>query len=56
MTDHIALFSAGPLCIAQHNGRDRRLDDDFPTFKKFNRSLVFSCDEGTLPYCFHHLP
>ncbi|XP_069695747.1 protein Skeletor, isoforms B/C [Periplaneta americana] len=38
--------AAGPLCIARHNGRDRRLDDDFPTFKKFNRSLVFSCDEG----------
>jgi len=41
-------LSVGPLCIAQHNGKDRRLDDDFPTFKKFNRSLVFSCEEGTL--------
>lgn len=38
--------SAGPLCIGKHSGRDRRLDDDFPTFRKFNRSLTYTCEEG----------
>ncbi|XP_054258338.1 protein Skeletor, isoforms B/C [Macrosteles quadrilineatus] len=38
--------SAGPLCLARHKGVDRRLDDDFPTFRKFNRSLSFTCEEG----------
>ncbi|XP_059469856.1 protein Skeletor, isoforms B/C isoform X2 [Neocloeon triangulifer] len=39
--------AAGPLCLAQHSdARDRRLDDDFTDFKKFNRSLVFKCDDG----------
>lgn len=27
-------------------GVDRRLDDDFATFKKFNRSLEYFCEEG----------
>ncbi|XP_015594898.1 protein Skeletor, isoforms B/C [Cephus cinctus] len=36
--------AVGPLCLGKHNGRDRRLDDDFPTFKKFNRTLVVNCE------------
>lgn len=39
-------FSAGPLCLARHKAVDRRLDDDFPTFRKFNKSLSVTCDEG----------
>ncbi|XP_077288132.1 cytochrome and DOMON domain-containing protein knickkopf [Arctopsyche grandis] len=40
-------IAAGTLCAAKHpKGKDRRLDDDFPTFKKFNRSLEYSCEEG----------
>lgn len=38
--------SAGPLCISVHDKRDRRLDDDFETFKRFNRSLVLTCEKG----------
>ncbi|KAK9722443.1 Electron transfer DM13 [Popillia japonica] len=39
--------AAGPLCLAKHaDNQDRRLDDDFATFKKFNRSLIYSCEEG----------
>lgn len=38
--------TAGPLCLARHNGVDRRLDDDFPTFRKFNKSLVTTCEPG----------
>lgn len=39
--------SAGPLCLAKHkDGRDRRLDDNYATFKKFNRSLVTTCEAG----------
>ncbi|KAF2883127.1 hypothetical protein ILUMI_23044 [Ignelater luminosus] len=39
--------AAGPLCLAKHKqDQDRRLDDDFPTFKKFNRSLEHTCEEG----------
>ncbi|XP_026465827.1 protein Skeletor, isoforms B/C-like [Ctenocephalides felis] len=38
---------AGPLCLAQHTGRaDRRRDDDFPTFRRFNRTLKHVCEEG----------
>ncbi|KAJ8970090.1 hypothetical protein NQ314_001401 [Rhamnusium bicolor] len=41
------LFLAGPLCLAQHQeNKDRRLDDDFETFKKFNRSLIYTCETG----------
>lgn len=37
---------AGPLCLAQHTGRaDRRRDDDFPTFRRFNRTLKHVCEE-----------
>lgn len=40
-------FLAGPLCLSKHReDRDRRLDDDFITFKKFNRSLEYSCESG----------
>ncbi|XP_017782124.1 PREDICTED: protein Skeletor, isoforms B/C [Nicrophorus vespilloides] len=40
-------IAAGPLCLSKHReGKDRRLDDDFVSFKKFNRSLVYSCEEG----------
>jgi hypothetical protein len=36
---------AGPLCVSKHpSWLDRRLDDDFPTFRKFNRSLISDCD------------
>ncbi|XP_060529802.1 protein Skeletor, isoforms B/C isoform X2 [Cylas formicarius] len=39
--------AAGPLCLSKHaEGRDRRLDDDFESFKKFNRTLVFHCESG----------
>ncbi|XP_075229163.1 cytochrome and DOMON domain-containing protein knickkopf [Lycorma delicatula] len=38
--------SAGPLCLGRHRGVDRRLDDDFPTFRKFNKSLSFFCEPG----------
>ncbi|KAK6622474.1 hypothetical protein RUM44_002285 [Polyplax serrata] len=38
--------AAGPLCISVHDKRDRRLDDDFETFKRFNRSLVLTCEKG----------
>ncbi|XP_039278972.1 protein Skeletor, isoforms B/C [Nilaparvata lugens] len=38
--------SAGPLCLARHKGVDRRLDDDFPTFRKFNKSLHVTCESG----------
>ena len=41
------VFAAGPLCLAKHKDMmDRRLDDDFPSFRKFNRSLVTTCEEG----------
>lgn len=43
--------AAGPLCIAKYApGQDRRLDDNFATFRKFNRSLISECDgvDGTL--------
>lgn len=32
--------------MGKHNGRDRRLDDDFQTFKKFNRTLLHVCESG----------
>lgn len=39
--------AAGPLCIGRHPANlDRRLDDRFPTFKKFNRSLTWTCETG----------
>ncbi|KAK7791145.1 hypothetical protein R5R35_008577 [Gryllus longicercus] len=38
--------TTGPLCIAKHDGKDRRLDDDFSTFRKFNRTLMVTCEEG----------
>jgi len=38
--------SAGPLCLARHNGVDRRLDDDFTTFREFNKSLTVVCEPG----------
>ena len=37
--------AAGTLCIAKHApNQDRRLDDNFATFRKFNRSLISECD------------
>lgn len=37
--------AAGPICISKYPpGQDRRLDDNFPTFRKFNRSLISECD------------
>uniref|UniRef100_A0A8D8ZRQ2 Protein Skeletor, isoforms B/C n=1 Tax=Cacopsylla melanoneura TaxID=428564 RepID=A0A8D8ZRQ2_9HEMI len=38
--------AVGPLCVAKHRGVDRRLDDDFPSFVKFNKSLVYTCEKG----------
>lgn len=39
--------AAGPLCLGKHtDALDRRLDDRFPTFKKFNRSLNWHCEPG----------
>ncbi|KAH8276860.1 hypothetical protein KR026_001943, partial [Drosophila bipectinata] len=36
--------AAGPLCLSRYPPRyDRRLDDNFATFKKFNRSLITEC-------------
>nr|CAD7202981.1 unnamed protein product [Timema douglasi] len=34
--------AAGPLCISKHNDKDRRLDDDYPTFKKFNHVVYYN--------------
>lgn len=37
--------AAGPLCVSKYpSWQDRRLDDNFPTFRKFNRSLISECD------------
>ncbi|KAB0794807.1 hypothetical protein PPYR_11646 [Photinus pyralis] len=42
--------AAGSLCIAAHKPeQDRRLDDDFLTFKKFNRTLNYTCDPENSP-------
>lgn len=39
--------AAGPLCLGRHpDALDRRLDDRFATFKKFNRSLHWTCEPG----------
>ena len=40
--------SVGPLCLSKHNGRDRRLDDDFSTFRQFNRTLMSVCEPGKI--------
>lgn len=43
--------AAGPLCLAKHpEGQDRRLDDNYLTFKKFNRSLESDCHAGDPAY------
>jgi hypothetical protein len=40
--------AAGPLCILKYpDNYDRRLDDQFLTFRKFNRTLRPVCDSGT---------
>ncbi|XP_062534432.1 protein Skeletor, isoforms B/C [Armigeres subalbatus] len=39
--------AAGPRCLAEYPpNQDRRLDDNFATFKKFNRTLRWSCEKG----------
>ncbi|KAK0093076.1 hypothetical protein PV326_014361 [Microctonus aethiopoides] len=38
--------AVGPLCLSKHSDRDRRLDDVFSSFKKFNRTLIHNCEEG----------
>lgn len=48
-------FSAGPLCIGNHRDKDRRLDDDYVTFKKFNRSLSYTCESGKKQYRFMYI-
>lgn len=40
------VFLAGPLCLRERKGFDRRLDDNFLTFKEFNRSLDMRCESG----------
>lgn len=40
-------LTAGPLCLSKHrDNQDRRLDDNFPSFKKFNRTLITTCEQG----------
>ncbi|KAK7603035.1 hypothetical protein V9T40_003034 [Parthenolecanium corni] len=39
-------IAAGPLCLAKHKGVDQRMDDIYPTFAKFNRTLTYSCEAG----------
>ncbi|XP_065225069.1 protein Skeletor, isoforms B/C [Planococcus citri] len=38
--------AVGPLCLAKRKGTDMRLDDRHATFKKFNRTLTFTCESG----------
>lgn len=38
--------SAGPLCLRERKGFDRRLDDNFLSFKEFNKSLDMRCEPG----------
>lgn len=39
--------TAGPLCLGKHvESKDRRLDDNYPTFQKFNRTLRWTCEAG----------
>ncbi|XP_057340960.1 protein Skeletor, isoforms B/C [Microplitis mediator] len=38
--------AVGPLCVSKHGDRDRRLDDDFKSFQKFNRTLIHTCESG----------
>lgn len=41
------LIAAGPLCVGRHRDTsDRRLDDRYATFKKFNRTLDWTCEKG----------
>jgi len=41
--------AAGPLCISKYpEGYDRRLDDNWMSFKKWNRTLISECD-GSSP-------
>lgn len=40
--------AAGRLCRWKHKtGGDRRLDDDFPDFKRYRNSLTLACVEGS---------
>lgn len=44
-------IAAGPLCISKYpEGYDRRLDDTWMSFKKWNRTLVSECDAGDPAY------
>ncbi|GBP44131.1 hypothetical protein EVAR_81452_1 [Eumeta japonica] len=39
--------AVGPLCVGRHPpDRDRRRDDEFTSFRSFNRSLIWTCEEG----------
>ncbi|KAL1497150.1 hypothetical protein ABEB36_008156 [Hypothenemus hampei] len=39
--------ASGRLCLSEHGvDQDRRLDDDFESFKKFNRTLKWHCESG----------
>ncbi|KAL1138299.1 hypothetical protein AAG570_009987 [Ranatra chinensis] len=38
--------TVGPLCLARHSGVDRRLDDNFSSFRQLNKSLTTTCEKG----------
>lgn len=43
--------AAGPLCISKYpEGYDRRLDDTWLSFKKWNRTLISECDGSDPAY------
>lgn len=50
MKNNFFPFKVGPLCLSKHGTRDRRLDDDFMTFKQFNRTLMSGCEPGKKIY------
>jgi len=43
---------AGPLCLRERKGFDRRLDDNFLSFKEFNKSLDMRCEPGKFKQIF----
>jgi len=46
------MYLAGPLCLRERKGFDRRLDDNFLSFKEFNKSLDMRCEPGKLKQIF----
>ncbi|XP_050530488.1 protein Skeletor, isoforms B/C [Daktulosphaira vitifoliae] len=39
-------IAAGPLCLRERRKLNHRLDDNFMTFKEFNRTLQMKCEPG----------